>query len=235
MEKMLLKDNIDNNYTFMYLQKYIFIVIFSLIVKFYAMEGIMKSLKGTKTAENLMKSFAGESQARTRYTYYSSIAKKQGYVQISNIFMETAEQEKEHAKKFYKFLKEDFKDEAIEITASYPVSFHEDTLLNLKAAAAGENEEWTELYPEFAKIAREEGFPVIAATFEKISEVEKRHEARYSKLAKNIEEGSVFKKEEPVLWKCLNCGYIYEGAEAPISCPACAHPQGYFEVFVETY
>ena len=174
MEKMLLKDNIDNKYTFMYLQKYIFIVIFSLIVKFYAMEGIMKSLKGTKTAENLMKSFAGESQARTRYTYYSSIAKKQGYVQISNIFMETAEQEKEHAKKFYKFLKEDFKDEAIEITASYPVSFHEDTLLNLKAAAAGENEEWTELYPEFAKIAREEGFPVIAATFEKISEVEKR-------------------------------------------------------------
>ena len=219
MEKMLLKDNIDNKYTFMYLQKYIFIVIFSLIVKFYAMEGIMKSLKGTKTAENLMKSFAGESQARTRYTYYSSIAKKQGYVQISNIFMETAEQEKEHAKKFYKFLKEDFKDEAIEITASYPVSFHEDTLLNLKVAAAGENE----------------GFPVIAATFEKISEVEKRHEARYSKLAKNIEEGSVFKKEEPVLWKCLNCGYIYEGAEAPISCPACAHPQGYFEVFVETY
>ncbi|PTR88694.1 rubrerythrin, partial [Bacillus anthracis] len=184
---------------------------------------------------NLMKSFAGESQARTRYTYYASIAKKQGYVQISNIFMETAEQEKEHAKKFYKFLKEDFKNEAIEITASYPVSYHEDTLENLKAAAAGENEEWTELYPEFAKIAREEGFEAIAITFEKISEVEKRHEARYSKLAKNIENNSVFKKEEAVLWKCLNCGYIYEGIEAPISCPACAHPQGYFEVFVETY
>lgn len=195
----------------------------------------MKSLKGTKTSENLMKSFAGESQARTRYTYYSSIAKKQGYVQVSNIFMETAEQEKEHAKRFYKFLKEDFKDEAIEITASYPVSLHEDTLMNLKAAAAGENEEWTELYPEFAKVAREEGFEEIAVVFERVSEVEKRHEARYSKLAKNIEENTVFKKEEPVLWKCLNCGYIYEGAEAPVSCPACAHPQGYFEVFMENY
>ena len=155
----------------------------------------MKSLKGTKTAENLMKSFAGECQARTRYTYYSSIAKKQGYVQISNIFMETAEQEKEHAKKFYKYLKEDFVDEMIEITASYPVSFHEDTMANLKAAAAGENEEWTQLYPEFAKIARAEGFEAIAITFERISEVEKRHEARYNKLAKNIEEGKVFKKE----------------------------------------
>ena len=195
----------------------------------------MKSLKGTKTAENLMKSFAGECQARTRYTYYSSIAKKQGYVQISNIFMETAEQEKEHAKKFYKFLKEDFVDEMIEITASYPVSFHEDTMANLKAAAAGENEEWTELYPEFAKTAREEGFESIAITFERISEVEKRHEARYNKLAKNIEEGKVFKKDEKVLWKCLNCGHVHEGEEAPNECPTCAHPQGYFEVFVEAY
>ena len=195
----------------------------------------MKSLKGTKTAENLMKSFAGESQARTRYTYYASIAKKQGYVQISNIFMETAEQEKEHAKKFYKYLKEDFVDEMIEITASYPVSFHEDTMANLKAAAAGENEEWTQLYPEFAKIARAEGFEAIAITFERISEVEKRHEARYNKLAKNIEEGTVFKKDEKVLWKCLNCGHIHEGEEAPKACPTCAHPQGYFEVFVEAY
>ena len=195
----------------------------------------MKSLEGTKTAENLMKSFAGECQARTRYTYYSSIAKNQGYVQISNIFMETAEQEKEHAKKFYKFLKEDFVDEMIEITASYPVSFHEDTMANLKAAAAGENEEWTELYPEFAKVAREEGFEAIAITFERISEVEKRHEARYNKLAKNIEEGKVFKKDEKVLWKCLNCGHIHEGEEAPKVCPTCVHPQGYFEVFVETY
>ena len=195
----------------------------------------MKSLKGTKTAENLMKSFAGECQARTRYTYYSSIAKKQGYVQISNIFMETAEQEKEHAKKFYKYLKEDFVDEMIEITASYPVSFHEDTMANLKAAAAGENEEWTQLYPEFAKIARAEGFEAIAITFERISEVEKRHEDRYNKLAKNIEEGTVFKKDEKVLWKCLNCGHIHEGEEAPKVCPTCVHPQGYFEVFVEAY
>ena len=195
----------------------------------------MKTLKGTKTAENLMKSFAGECQARTRYTYYASIAKKQGYVQISNIFMETAEQEKEHAKKFYKYLKEDFVDEMIEINAAYPVSFHEDTMKNLKAAAAGENEEWTELYPEFAKVAREEGFEAIATTFERVSEVEKRHEARYNKLAKNIEEGKVFKKDEKVLWKCLNCGHIHEGEEAPKACPTCAHPQGYFEVFVETY
>ncbi|WP_297135921.1 rubrerythrin [Terrisporobacter sp.] len=195
----------------------------------------MKSLKGTRTAENLMKSFAGESQARTRYTYYASIAKKQGDVQISNIFMETAEQEKEHAKKFYKYLKEDFIDEMIEITAAYPVSFHEDTMANLKAAAAGENEEWTELYPEFAKIAREEGFEAIAKTFERISGVEKRHEARYNKLAKNIEEGKVFKKDEKVLWKCLNCGHIHEGEEAPKVCPTCVHPQGYFEVFIETY
>lgn len=196
----------------------------------------MKTLKGTKTAENLMKSFAGECQARTRYTYYASIAKKQGYVQISNIFMETAEQEKEHAKKFYKYLKEDFvDDEMIEINAAYPVSFHEDTMKNLKAAAAGENEEWTELYPDFAKIAREEGFEAIAITFERISEVEKRHEARYNKLAKNIEEGKVFKKDEKVLWKCLNCGHIHEGEEAPKVCPTCVHPQGYFEVFVETY
>ena len=195
----------------------------------------MKTLKGTRTAENLMKSFAGECQARTRYTYYASIAKKQGYVQISNIFMETAEQEKEHAKKFYKYLKEDFVDEMIEITASYPVSFHEDTMANLKAAAAGENEEWTELYPEFAKVAREEGFEAIAITFERVSEVEKRHEARYNKLAKNIEEGKVFKKDEKVLWKCLNCGHIHEGEEAPKVCPTCVHPQGYFEVFVETY
>lgn len=193
------------------------------------------SLKNTKTAENLMKSFAGECQARTRYTYYASVAKKEGYVQISNIFMETAEQEKEHAKKFYKFLKEDFVDEAIEITAAYPVSFHQNTLSNLKAAAEGENEEWTELYPEFAKIAREEGFEEIAIAYERIAEVEKRHEARYKKLARNIETDKVFKKDESVLWKCNNCGYIYEGYEAPEVCPACIHPQGYFQVFLETY
>lgn len=195
----------------------------------------MKSLKGTKTAENLMKSFAGECQARTRYTYYASIAKKQGYVQISNIFMETAEQEKEHAKRFYKLLKEDFSDESIEIQSSYPVSFHQETAKNLKAAAEGENEEWTELYPAFAKIAKEEGFEEIAEIYNRISEVESRHERRYKKLLENIENNTVFKKLESVLWKCNNCGYIYEGEEAPSLCPACQHPQGYFEVFIENY
>lgn len=195
----------------------------------------MKSLKGTKTAENLMKSFAGECQARTRYTYYASIAKKQGYVQISNIFMETAEQEKEHAKRFYKLLKEDFSDESIEIQSSYPVSFHQETAKNLKAAAEGENEEWTELYPAFAKIAKEEGFEEIEEIYNRISEVESRHERRYKKLLENIENNTVFKKSESVLWKCNNCGYIYEGEEAPSVCPACQHPQGYFEVFIENY
>lgn len=193
------------------------------------------SLKGTKTAENLLKSFAGECQARTRYTYYSSIAKKEGYVQISNIFLETAEQEKEHAKKFYKFLKEDFVDESIEINGSYPVSFHSDTIKNLKAAADGEHGEWSIDYPKFAETARKEGFAEIADAFYKIAEVEKRHERRYRKLLKNIEDGTVFKKDEVVLWKCNNCGYIYEGTEAPKVCPACQHPQGYFEVFVENY
>lgn len=195
----------------------------------------MKSLKGSRTAENLMKSFAGECQARTRYTYYSSIAKKEGYVQISNIFMETAEQEKEHAKRFYKFLKEDFVDEAIEIQASYPVSFHQETNKNLKAAAAGENEEWTDLYPTFAKVADEEGYPEIAVVYRRIIEVERFHENRYKKLLENIENGTVFKKDKVVLWKCNNCGYIYEGEEAPLACPACAHPQGYFEVYAQNF
>ena len=195
----------------------------------------MKSLKGTKTAENLMKSFAGECQARTRYTYYASVAKKEGYVQISNIFMETAEQEKEHAKRFYKFLKDEFAGEAIEINAAYPVDLYEDTAKNLKAAAAGEHEEWSTDYPEFARIAREEGFPGIAIAYERISEVENMHENRYLKLLKNVEEGKVFKKDEVVLWKCSNCGYIFEGAEAPAACPACLHSQSYFEVFSEKY
>lgn len=192
-------------------------------------------LKNTKTAENLMKSFAGESQARTRYTYYASVAKKEGYVQIANIFMETAEQEKEHAKRFYKFLKDEFADEAIEINASYPVALHDSTAKNLKAAASGEHEEWSADYPEFAKIALEEGFPAIASAYENIAKVEYRHEMRYKKLLENIENGTVFKKDEVVLWKCNNCGYIHEGTEAPEACPACVHPQGYFEVFVENY
>ncbi|MBD7913840.1 rubrerythrin family protein [Clostridium sp. Sa3CUN1] len=195
----------------------------------------MKSLKGTKTAENLMKSFAGECQARTRYTYYASVAKKEGYVQISNIFTETAEQEKEHAKRFYKFLKDEFAGEAIEINAAYPVGLYEDTASNLRAAAAGEHEEWSKDYPEFARVAREEGFPAIAVAYERITEVENMHERRYNKLLKNLEEGTVFKKDEVVLWKCGNCGFIFEGEEAPEACPACLHPKAYFELFCENY
>lgn len=195
----------------------------------------MKSLKGTKTTENLMKAFAGESQARNRYTFYASVAKKEGYVQISKIFEETAAQEKEHAKRFYKFLKDDLANEAIEITASFPVALHGTTVENLKAAAAGENEEWTDLYPEFAKVAREEGFSAVAAAFDNIAKVEKWHEARYNKLAENIETSLVFKKEEDVMWQCQNCGFIYEGVEAPNVCPACVHPQGYFKVFAQDY
>ncbi len=197
----------------------------------------MKNLKGTKTAENLLKSYAGESQARMRYTYYASVAKKEGYVQISNIFTETADNEKEHAKRFFKFLNEDtdLAGSALEITAGYPAGGMFSTVENLKMAAAGENEEWTELYPHFADVAAEEGFVDIAVVYRKIADVEKKHEARYNALAKNIEEGKVFKKDETVLWKCFNCGYIHEGPSAPVLCPACAHPQAYFEVFVETY
>ncbi|MBE6082640.1 MULTISPECIES: rubrerythrin [Tissierellales] len=195
----------------------------------------MKSLKGTKTAENLMKSFAGEAQARTRYTYYASTAKKEGYVQISNIFMETAENEKEHAKRFFKFLNEDFKGESIEIKeASYPVNLG-NTKENLLSAANGEHEEWSQLYSEFGKVAAEEGFPEISYVYEKIAEVEKHHEERYRKLLSNLENNSVFKKETVRRWKCNNCGYIYEGTSAPEKCPACAHPQGYFELLAENY
>ncbi len=195
------------------------------------------NLKGTKTAENLLKAFAGESQARNRYTYYASIADKEGYKQIRNIFIETADNEKEHAKRFYKFLLEGLKDElptAIEINASYPVA-QGTTLDNLKAAASGENEEWSVLYPAFAQVAEEEGFPEIATAFRMISAAEERHEIRFNKLAKNMEEGKVFRKDEKVLWKCTNCGYIHEGTSAPEKCPACLHPKAFFEVFAETY
>ncbi|KAJ52201.1 rubrerythrin [Clostridium tetanomorphum] len=195
----------------------------------------MKSLKGTKTAENLMKAFAGESQARNRYTYYASQAKKEGFVQISNLFLETADNEKEHAKRFFKLLNESLQGESIEINeASYPVGLS-DTKTNLEYAANGEHEEWSMLYPEFAKVADEEGFPSIATVFRKIAEVEVRHENRYRKLLENLINNKVFKKDEPVLWKCNNCGYIYEGVEAPEVCPACAHPQAHFEVFIENY
>lgn len=197
----------------------------------------MKSLKGTKTAENLLKAFAGESQARNRYTFYASVADKEGFKQIKNIFIETADNEKEHAKRFYKFLLEGLQGELpamIEINASYPVA-QGTTIENLKAAAAGENEEWSDLYPEFAKVAQEEGFPEVAAVFRLIASVEKHHEERYKKLAENIENDAVFKKSEKIKWKCGNCGYIYEGTEAPEKCPACAHPKAYFEVLVEAY
>ncbi|SDZ10625.1 Rubrerythrin [Proteiniborus ethanoligenes] len=194
----------------------------------------MKSLKGTKTAENLMKAFAGESQARNRYTYYASVAKKEGYVQISNLFLETADNEKEHAKRFFKFLKESLEGEMVEINASYPVGLS-DTKANLLSAANGENEEWTELYPHFANVAEEEGFPAVAVAFRKIAEVEKHHEARYRKLLDNIEKDQVFKKDTVKQWKCNNCGYIHTGEEAPDMCPACIHPKDHFEVFVEAY
>lgn len=197
----------------------------------------MRSLKGTKTSENLLKAFAGESQARNRYTFYASVADKEGYKQIKNIFTETADNEKEHAKRFYKLLLEGLQGElpaAIEINAAFPVA-QGTTLDNLTAAANGENEEWSELYPEFAQVAAEEGFSEIASVFKMIASVEKHHEERYKKLAENIANGTVFKKDEKVLWKCGNCGYVHEGAEAPDKCPACAHPQAYFELLVEAY
>lgn len=189
----------------------------------------MKNLKHSKTAENLMKAFAGESQARTRYTYYAGVATKQGYHHIANIFMETAEQEKAHAKRFYNFLKEDFNNEAIEITAGYPVALFDETKDNLRAAAHGENEEWTDLYPAFAKVAREEGFTEVAIAFERIAEVEKLHEKRYHGLMTGLEDGSLFAQDHEVQWKCNNCGYVHTGKSAPEKCPACIHPKGFFE------
>ncbi len=190
-----------------------------------------KSLKGTRTEQNLLKAFAGESQARSRYTFFASIAKKEGYEQIAGVFMETAEQEKEHAKRFFKFLEGGM----VEITASFPAGIIGDTMENLAAAAAGENEEWADLYPEFAAIADEEGFPKIAVAFRMIAKVEAEHEARYRKLLANLEDGSVFKKEEPIKWQCRNCGYVHEGKTAPNNCPACDHPQAHFEPKKENY
>ncbi|MGE5626583.1 MAG: rubrerythrin [Solirubrobacterales bacterium] len=194
----------------------------------------MKSLKGTKTSVNLMKSFAGESQAYSRYTYYSSIAKKEGFIQISNIFMGTAENEKEHAKRFFKFLNDSLSGEGVEINAEYPVALG-DTKFNLLSAMKGENEEGSRLYPEFAEVAEAEGFTEIGYVFRKIAEVEKYHELRYKELYENLCNGTVFKKNKSVLWKCNNCGYVFEGLEAPDLCPACAHPKDYFEVFVESF
>ncbi|HPB62821.1 MAG TPA: rubrerythrin family protein [Mesotoga sp.] len=195
------------------------------------------NLKGTKTLENLMKAFAGESQARNRYTFYASVAKKEGYEQIAAIFTETADNEKEHAKVFFKHILEGMASElpiTVHVDADYPVELRT-TRENLKASAAGENEEWTMLYPEFADVAEKEGFKDVANSFRQIAKVENRHEARYLKLLDNIEKCKVFKREEKVLWKCGNCGYIIEAKEAPDVCPACKHPKSYFELFCETY
>ncbi|MDX9871130.1 MAG: rubrerythrin family protein [Clostridia bacterium] len=197
----------------------------------------MKSLKGTKTAENLMKAFAGESQARMRYTFFAAAAEKEGYKQIKDIFIETAENERAHAWRFYKFLLGGLQGElpaVIEIKDCFPVAYGT-TEENLRHAAGGENEEWSSHYPAFADIAEEEGFSEIALAFRRVADAEKRHETRFLKLAENIQKNRVFTKGSLILWKCGNCGYIHEGAEAPEECPACAHPQSYFEVFVETY
>jgi len=191
----------------------------------------MTNLKGTKTEKNLLVSFAGESQARNRYTYFASVAKKAGFEQIAAIFLETAYNEKEHAKRFFKFLKGG----DVEIIASYPAGVIEDTVANLEASAAGENLEWTKIYKEAEEIARKEGFGEIASVFKEIAEVEEQHEIRYRKLLKNLKECKVFKKDTVVKWKCRNCGYIHEGKEAPKECPACAHPQSFYELFCENY
>lgn len=192
----------------------------------------MSSIIGTETEKNLLKAFAGESQARNRYTYFAKVAKKEGYEQISALFIETAENEREHAKRFFKFLESG---EGVEITAMYPAGKIGTTLENLKAAADGENEEWTDLYPAFADKADEEGFKDVAVCFRMIAKVEKEHENRYRKLAENIEKDLVFKKEEKVRWKCRNCGYVHEGEKALDKCPACLHPKEYFEIKESNY
>lgn len=189
------------------------------------------SIKGTRTEKNLLAAFAGESQARNRYTYFASAARKEGYEQIANIFIETAENEKEHAKVFFKYLEGG----DVEITASYPAGMIKDTKANLEAAAAGENLEWTRIYSDFGKIAKDEGFPEIAHSFEEISKVERFHEARYRKLISNIANGEVFRKKAPIKWHCINCGYVFEGAEAPKECPACKHPQSFYEPLAENF
>lgn len=191
----------------------------------------MKSLKGTKTEKNLLTAFAGESQARNRYTYFASQAKKEGYEQISAVFLDTADNEKEHAKRLFKFL--DGGD--VEINAAFPAGVIGDTKQNLKAAAAGENHEHTKMYPEFTNTAKKEGFQEIASVFSAIAVAEKQHEKRYLALLENIEKDRVFKKEKVVKWKCRNCGYVHDGTDAPEKCPACAHPRSYFEILCENY
>ncbi|MDI6773951.1 MAG: rubrerythrin family protein [Verrucomicrobiota bacterium] len=191
----------------------------------------MKSLKGTQTERNLLTAFAGESQAKNRYTFFAGKADKEGFVQIADIFTETANQEKEHAKRFFKFLKGG----EVEITAAFPAGVIGATADNLKAAAAGEHHEWSNMSPSFAKVARREGFDEIGKVFEAVAVAEKQHEKRYLAMAKNIEEGRVFKRDKPVVWRCRNCGYLHQGATAPDACPACAHPQAYFELLGENW
>lgn len=191
----------------------------------------MKSLKGSKTEQNLLKAFAGESQARNRYTYFASAAKKEGFEQIQAIFLETAENEKEHAKVFFKFLEGG----DVEIVATYPAGKICTTAENLLEAANGENMEWTKLYTDFEETAKKEGFDEVAREFKEIAEVEQQHEKRYRKLLENVKTGKVFKKDTKVKWKCRNCGYVHEGPTAPTKCPACSHPQAYYEVMAENY
>ena len=191
----------------------------------------MANIKGTQTEKNLLAAFAGESQARNRYTYFASVARKEGYEQIAAIFRETTGNEKEHAEVFFGYLEGG----EVEITAGYPAGVIGDTLANLQAAAAGEKLEWSTLYPDFEAVAREEGFPRVAASFGEIAEVEEYHERRYNILARRVAAGEVFKRTEPIKWKCRNCGYVHEGTAAPNVCPACQHPQAYYEPWAENY
>jgi len=190
-----------------------------------------KSIKGTKTEKNLLTAFAGESQARNRYSFFASAARKEGFEQVANIFAETADNEKEHAKVFFTYLEGG----DAEVVALYPAGMVKDTKANLEAAAAGENLEWTTIYADFARVAKEEGFQDVARSFDQIGRVEKFHESRYRKLASNIASGQVFKKLTPVKWHCANCGYVIEGTEAPTVCPACKHPQAFYELLAENY
>ncbi len=192
---------------------------------------MVNSIKGTQTEKNLLAAFAGESQARNRYTYFGSVARKEGYEQIAAIFREAASNEKEHAEVFFGYLEGG----EVEITAGYPAGIVGDTLANLRAAAAGEKLEWSTLYPDFEEVASDEGFSEVAASLREIAEVEEYHERRYNILAKRVADGEVFKRAEPIKWKCGNCGYVHEGTEAPKVCPACQHPQAYYEPWAENY
>ena len=194
----------------------------------------MKRLKGTETAENLMRGHAGEAQARNRYTYYAAVAKKEGYIQISKIFNETAENELAHAKRFFNLLNNEFNGGSVEINASYPVGIG-DTKANLLSGVNGETEEWTEVYPAFAKVAEQEGFTEIANAFKTVTKVEKHHAERFQELLTTLENNTIYHRDEKVYWKCNNCGYIYEGQDAPKVCPLCLHPQGYFEVLTDNF